>query len=162
MSVKQRRRWTSGTIQVAGRYLSQLGRGVEQGSSPLALVDLAALLVTPFYQAAALGGLILSSVSAALACPRAELAPWVLLAATLSQLAGMILGSTAAAALVLTLEGKWDRRLLPALGLYGLFLLSWVPITLGCLVKQTTQWEEIRHTRNVSPQPAASRASLAS
>ena len=74
----------------------------------------------------------------------------------------MILGSTAAAALVLTLEGKWDRRLLPALGLYGLFLLSWVPITLGCLVKQTTQWEEIRHTRNVSPQPAASRASLAS
>ena len=93
---------------------------------------------------------------------RAELAPWVLLAAVLSQLAGMILGSTAAAALVLTLEGKWDRRLLPALGLYGLFLLSWVPITLGCLVKQTTQWEEIRHTRNVSPQPAASRDSLAS
>ena len=162
VSVKQRRRWTSGTIQVAGRYLSQLGRGVEQGSSPLALVDLAALLVTPFYQAAALGGLILSSVSAALACPRAELAPWVLLAAALSQLAGMILGSTAAAALVLTLEGKWDRRLLPALGLYGLFLLSWVPITLGCLVKQTTQWEEIRHTRNVSPQPATGRASLAS
>ena len=162
VSVKQRRRWTSGTIQVAGRYLSRLGRGAEQGSSPLALTDLAALLVTPFYQAAALGGLILSSVSAALACPRAELAPWVLLAAVLSQLAGMILGSTAAAALVLTLEGKWDRRLLPALGLYGLFLLSWVPITLGCLVKQTTQWEEIRHTRNVSPQPAASRASLAS
>ena len=60
---------------------------------------------------------------------------------------------TAAAALVLTLEGKWDRRLLPALGLYGLFLLSWLPITLGCLVKQTTQWEEIRHTRNVAPQP---------
>lgn len=70
-------------------------------------------------------------MSAALACPRAELAPWVLLAAVLSQLAGMILGSTAAAALVLTLEGKWDRRLLPALGLYGLFLLSWVPITLA-------------------------------
>lgn len=50
VSVKQRRRWTSGTIQVAGRYLSQLGRGAEQGSSPLALTDLAALLVTPFYQ----------------------------------------------------------------------------------------------------------------
>ena len=76
VSVKQRRRWTSGTIQVAGRYLSRLGRGVEQGSSPLALTDLAALLVTPFYQAAALGGLILSSGSAALACPRAELAPF--------------------------------------------------------------------------------------
>ena len=162
VSVTQRRRWTSGTIQVAGRYLSRLGRGVEQGSSPLALTDLAALLVTPFYQAAALGGLILSSVSAALACPREELALWALLTAALTQLAGMILGSAAAAALVLTLEGKWDRRLLPALGLYGLFLLSWLPITLGCLVKQTTQWEEIRHTRNVSPQPAANRDSLAS
>ena len=162
VSVTQRRRWTSGTIQVAGRYLSRLGQGAEQGSRPLVLADVAALLVVPFYQAAALGGLILSSASAALTCPRVELAPWVLLAAALTQLAGMILGSAAAAALVLTLEGKWDRRLLPALGLYGFFLLSWLPITLGCLVKQTTQWEEIRHTRNVSPQPAASRDSLAS
>ena len=162
VSVTQRRRWTSGTLQVAGRYLSRLGQGAEQGSRPLVLADVAALLVVPFYQAAALGGLILSSVSAALTCPRIELAPWVLLTAALTQLAGMILGSAAAAALVLTLEGKWDRRLLPALGLYGFFLLSWLPITLGCLVKQTTQWEEIRHTRNVSPQPAANRDSLAS
>ena len=162
VSVTQRRRWTSGTIQVAGRYLSRLGQGAEQGSRPLVLADVAALLVVPFYQAAALGGLILSSASAALTCPRIELAPWVLLAAALTQLAGMILGSAAAAALVLTMEGKWDRRLLPALGLYGFFLLSWLPITLGCLVKQTTQWEEIRHTRNVSPQPAANRDFLAS
>ena len=55
VSVTQRRRWTSGTIQVAGRYLSRLGQGAEQGSRPLVLADVAALLVVPFYQAAALG-----------------------------------------------------------------------------------------------------------
>ena len=27
-----------------------------------------------------------------------------------------------------------------------------LPITLGCFVKQTTVWEEIRHTRNVTPE----------
>ena len=34
---------------------------------------------------------------------------------------------------------------------YWLFLLSWLPITLGSFVKKTTVWEEIRHTRNIAP-----------
>lgn len=57
-----------------------------------------------------------------------------------------------AAALVLTVERKWDRRLWKAVCLYWLFLLSWLPITLGSFVKETTVWEEIRHTRNVAPE----------
>ena len=56
------------------------------------------------------------------------------------------------AALVLTLEDKWDRRLWKALGLYWLFLLSWLPITVGSFLKRTTVWEEIRHTRAMAPQ----------
>ena len=59
---------------------------------------------------------------------------------------------SAAAALVLTLEDKWDRRLWKALGLYWLFLLSWLPITVGSFLKRTTVWEEIRHTRAMAPQ----------
>ena len=54
------------------------------------------------------------------------------------------------AVLVITVENKWDRRLLPALAVYWFFLLSWVVLTVGCIFKKTTVWEEIRHTRNVS------------
>ena len=45
--------------------------------------------------------------------------------------------------------------LLPALGMYWLFLLSWLPITVGSFLRGTTRWEEIRHTRNVTPEALA-------
>ena len=65
------------------------------------------------------------------------------------------LTATLAAFILLRLEGRWDRRLLPALGLYWLFLLSWLPITVGSFLRGTTRWEEIRHTRNVTPEALA-------
>ena len=71
------------------------------------------------------------------------------------QLASAALTATGTAALVLTTEGKWDRRMLPALGAYWLFLLSWLPITLAGFWRRTTVWEEIRHTRNVVPEAMA-------
>ena len=61
-----------------------------------------------------------------------------------------VLGATLSAMLVLTIENKWDRRLVPALAIYWLFLLSWVPLTLSCMWKKTTTWEEIRHTRSLA------------
>ena len=65
--------------------------------------------------------------------------------------------ATLSGALVLTVERKWDRRLWKSLLVYWLFLLSWLPITIGSFFKQTTVWEEIRHTRNVLPEPVLAR-----
>ena len=152
LSVKQRRRWTSGTIQVAGTYLGRTGRELAQLRQPWAMVDLSALLLIPAYQVAALGGLIASAGAACLGCHRLSQIPTAVLMAVAVNLGMTILGSTLAAALVLTVEGKWDRRLGKSLALYWLFLLSWLPITLSSFLRQTTVWEEIRHTRNVAPQ----------
>ncbi|USF25392.1 hypothetical protein N510_000304 [Firmicutes bacterium ASF500] len=56
-SFKQRRRWTSGTIQVAEAYLPALAQ--ELGERPrLALLDMGSTMVLPAYQLAALAGLI--------------------------------------------------------------------------------------------------------
>ena len=76
-------------------------------------------------------------------------------AAVLVNLLSAALTATLAAFILLRLEGRWDRRLLPALGLYWLFLLSWLPITVGSFLRGTTRWEEIRHTRNVTPEALA-------
>ena len=36
-----------------------------------------------------------------------------------------------------------------AIGYYGLFLLTWIPINLLCFVKKSTVWAEIKHTRQI-------------
>ena len=150
-SVVQRRRWSSGTLQVAETYLGQAAGERRTRRRGLALTDLEATLLVPAYQAAAVVGLAISLLSACLDCRTLGQVPAVLVGTLAANLAFTVLWSTLAAALVLTAERKWDRRILGGLLFYWLFLLSWLPITLGSFVKKTTEWEEIRHTRNVAP-----------
>ena len=151
-SVRQRRRWSSGTIQVAQAYLGRTGQALGRGRRIGSLLDLGATLLTPAYPGALVFNLVLSALAACLSCQQAVQVPGALLGAAAVNLILSALGTTLAAALVLTVEGKWNRGLWKAAALYWLFLLSWIPITLGCFVKQTTVWEEIRHTRNVVPE----------
>ena len=153
-SRKQRRRWSSGTIQVARLALPRVLGAM--GEAPrLALADLGATLMIPAYQLAALAGLACGALAAALSAATPAGALLAAAAAVLVNLLSAALTATLAAFILLRLEGRWDRRLLPALGLYWLFLLSWLPITVGSFLRGTTRWEEIRHTRNVTPEALA-------
>ena len=158
-SVKQRRRWSSGTIQVARAYLGPTGRAMACGRW-FPLVDLGATLLVPAYQAAAVCSLFLLSLSACLSCYKFSQVPSVFLGELAFNLAAAVLGATLAACLVLTVEGKWDRHMWKSAGLYWLFLLTWIPITLGSFFRNTTVWEEIRHTRNVAPRSMARNRAL--
>ena len=150
-SIKQRRRWSSGTLQVAQSYMPQVGQ--EFGAAPrLALFDLATTMAMPAYQLAALAGLVCTALTAALQGNTLLQALLLGLAGALGNLAWAALTATGAAAVTITLEGKWDRRLWKALGTYWFFLLTWLPITAASFWKKTTVWEEIRHTRSMAPQ----------
>ena len=149
-SLTQRRRWSSGTLQVAQRYLPALNEA--QADRPrLSLFDFEATLLLPAYQLAALAGLACTALSAALGGRTPLQALLLGLAGALGNLAWAALTATAAAGLVITLEGKWDRRLWKGLAAYWLFLLTWLPITACSFWKKTTVWEEIRHTRTMAP-----------
>ena len=149
-SFTQRRRWSSGTLQVAQRYLPALNEA--QSRRPrLSLFDFEATLLLPAYQLAALAGLACTALSAALGGRTLLQALLLGLAGALGNLAWAALTATVAAGLVITLEGKWNRRLWKGLATYWLFLLTWLPITACSFWKKTTIWEEIRHTRTVAP-----------
>ena len=123
------------------------------GQKPqLILADLGATLLIPAYQLSALASMAVGALAAAMSCLTVKGAILAALAAAAANLGSAALTATALAAIVITMEGKWDRRLLPALGAYWLFLLTWIPITALSFVKNTTVWEEIRHTRNVAPE----------
>lgn len=149
-SVKQRRRWISGTIQLSERWLPALGRQLLRHPSA-AVLDVGATLLVPAYQMATLVNLALSALATGFVQPGRFL-PLLCLQCAAGGLLSAALGGTLSAALVLTLEGKWSRKMGKALACYWLFLLSWVLITVLCFFKKTTRWEEIRHTRNIAPQ----------
>lgn len=147
-SVKQRRRWSSGTIQVARQYLPRTGR--QMTAAPRgALLDIGMTMLTrpiswwrwsirwPRPRRAGLSGRPFTFAAGAFC------------GAILLNVGLTAVFATLSGALVLTVERKWDRRLWKSLLVYWLFLLSWLPITIGSFFKQTTVWEEIRHTRNV-------------
>ena len=50
---------------------------------------------------------------------------------------------------VLLIERKWNPRMLRGVLAYWLFLASWIPINLSCMIHKCTTWEEIRHTRSI-------------
>ena len=150
-SIKQRRRWTSGTLQVAQRCLPALGE--EQANRPrLTLFDFEVTLLLPAYQLAALAGLACTALTSALGGRTLLQALVLALAGVFGNIAWAALTATVAAGVVVTLEGKWDRRLWKGLCTYWLFLLTWLPITAVSFWKKTTVWEEIRHTRTMAPQ----------
>ena len=149
-SFTQRRRWSSGTLQVAQCYLPALNEA-QSRRTRLSLFDFEATLLLPAYQLAALAGLACTALSAALGGRTLLQALLLGLAGALGNLAWAALTATVAAGLVITLEGKWNRRLWKGLATYWLFLLTWLPITACSFWKKTTVWEEIRHTRTVAP-----------
>ena len=147
-SIKQRRRWTSGTLQIAGEWLPVLGRSLAERPAVQPL-DMGATMLIPAYQAAALVSMAVTALAAGFVHP-GHFSLLLCLGYIAGNLLITVLGATLSAVLVITVENKWDRRLLPALAGYWFFLLSWVALTVGCIFKKTTVWEEIRHTRNVS------------
>ncbi|MEY8318812.1 glycosyltransferase family 2 protein [Oscillospiraceae bacterium 50-58] len=150
-SFTQRRRWTSGTLQVAQRCLPALNES--QACQPrLTLFDFETTLLLPAYQLAALAGLLCTALAAALRGQTPLQALVLGLAGAAGNIAWAAFSATAAASVVITIEGKWDRRLWKGLCTYWLFLLTWLPITAVSFWKKTTVWEEIRHTRTMAPQ----------
>ena len=115
-SLKQRRRWTSGTLQVAGRYLPLLARALWTAPS-LALAD---LMATPADPPVSGGRPSRSGLRRPGRRPGGRQSPpvpcWRPWPSRRSSWPPAALTATGAAALVLTTEGKWDRRMLPALG----------------------------------------------
>ena len=150
-SFTRRRRWTSGTLQVAKRCLPALNEA--QADRPrLTLFDFEFTLLLPAYQLAALAGLVCTALASALGGRTLLQALALAIVGACGNIAWAALTATIAAGIVLSLEGKWDRRLWKGLCTYWLFLLTWLPITAVSFWKKTTVWEEIRHTRTMAPQ----------
>ena len=51
---------------------------------------------------------------------------------------------------ILLYNHKKIRRVLGAVLMFAVFILTWIPINIVCLVKRNIKWEPIKHNRDVN------------
>lgn len=139
VSLRQRRRWSSGVMDVAQVQGSALAGSVFQDGGRRAF-DMLLMLLQPFFQAA---GFILTS-ALFLSQPKLSQAMALL---PLSLLAGYFVMAVFAGILTAIQGGKADLRVI---FLFPLFMASWLPLNLVSLVCRTRSWQEIEHGKNVN------------
>lgn len=146
-SWKQRKRWSTGMIQCMERYTLPLAAGAARGNR--LSFDSLMFFILPVVQVLgllAMGGSFvfdLFGVRYGL-FPRTDLFYRIFFAVNLSLITTFLGAFLAVAA-----NGKPVGRMLPAMLWYWVFIMSWLPINLLCLVKKATVWEEIPHTRAI-------------
>ena len=143
VSLRQRRRWCSGIMDVAVRMDAPLVSAL-RGSAPLRALDALLIVNAPFLQALTLLPLTLTILSSLVQGTAGTLALTGAVSLTLSTL-----GLMALAALLAYLGGYRDRRVVRTVAGFPLFMAAWLPLQLVSLVSRTRSWQPIAHTRAV-------------
>ena len=168
-SLRQRRRWCSGIMDVsrikaaalfrtAARFLSGQPR-VPKKLSGIRAFDGAMFLCSPYFQAASPLPLILTvltvtfgneATGAAASAPSA----WMdhigmpfpgTVAILILYMSAAWLGTTAFGTLLAMLSGHRDRKIIKSILFFPVFMASWIPLQILALVRRTEKWEVIRH-----------------
>jgi len=139
VSLRQRRRWSSGVMDVAQERGRQLFFGIFRSGGVKAL-DMLLMLLQPYVQAA---GFFLTS-AVLLSQPDSSRSLTLL---PLSLLAGYLVMAAFARVLTAIQGKKADYRVI---FLFPLFMASWLPLNLVSLVCRTRSWQEIEHGKTTN------------
>ena len=144
-SCVQRRRWTAGSLQCMRGYVGRLLKKRTRSSIDVALLFLGNLMC--------LVGLIPTIASVIDVYTRISEAPqytWLVVRPLLLALALYWIACSLGAAIMFRWQGKLNRRCVPALLLFPIFLFSWMPVNLYACLTKPPRWKVIKHTSNLS------------
>lgn len=142
-SIRQRRRWCSGILQVARQSIGSLMACLRR-QRRLAVWDCLMTVMFPFVQ---LAGLLPALLSVPLLFIGESAPFWLVLSAFSAIFSYMT--ATILALFLARAKPHYQRRIIKSVLAFGLFLISWLPIQLFSLFHQTKSWEEISHNRNL-------------
>lgn len=141
LSLRQRKRWCSGVMQVGRQEVGRLWSG--RSPAPLLRWDMTMFLLAPFAQA--VSGLLLA----------VNILLWgdvgLLLAMALAGYCAMALG----AGVLCLLGGYRMEEMTGAVLLFPIFMASWLPLQVLSLFHDTTCWKAIQHEGQGARLPTA-------
>jgi cellulose synthase/poly-beta-1,6-N-acetylglucosamine synthase-like glycosyltransferase len=147
-SWKQRKRWSTGLIQNFELYSSRLFKNAITKKN-ISSFDLMMFFITPILQILYLASIILTILLALLYVkhdyfPQTDVYYRLFLSLDFSYFV-----SFAMAFGVVLLEKKKTSKMLKGILTFWLFIISWMPINILCILRKQTQWDQIKHTRVV-------------
>lgn len=146
-SWKQRRRWTTGTLQCSQMYGGALAKKALK-SRDMRSADLAVFFSGVGFQMLAITYMVLSLALTALSMrwggDALTLAVQVLLEVDKSYFV-----ATLTAAIATFAHGRMHMGLVKGVLGYWIFIGTWFPLTVACIFKKETTWRQIDHTRAV-------------
>jgi cellulose synthase/poly-beta-1,6-N-acetylglucosamine synthase-like glycosyltransferase len=143
-SMVQRRRWFSGGMQC----FRALGKGLLKRRS-LHAADMLTIFSGWIVQIATMIPGIFSVYAVLRAIAAGEMPIKTALLMGAGMLALSYLGCALFALIILILEKKLARRMIPTILLFPLFLLTWMPANLWAIVTRPPKWTHIAHVRSV-------------
>lgn len=139
VSLRQRRRWVSGVMDVADRAAPALVRSLP-GRGWACRADALAFLLTPMAQAVSALAAVLFAAGAAGAGALQPFLRIALLSAAAGAAAMMLLGGVIARRI-----GLRGRTAIRSAALFPVFMASWLPLQLLSAMRRVETWQEVRH-----------------
>ena len=136
VSIKQRKRWIQGSMQVFKLYFKDVLKSVKEKAT-FENVDMFQMLLLPINQAIAFIVLIISYIF---------VIPFRYI------LAGILFGyfgEVIVSYFIIKYYNKNVKKILSAIFFFPIYHLSWVPIYIYSLFNSNNIWEEIEHTSNL-------------
>lgn len=146
-SWKQRKRWSAGILECMKRYSVPLFKKYRK-TKRLSCLDMGLVYLGPLWQVIGFIGTVMLMIFHFLGIQLYDLFSYFfaygLLFFILSYIVGMLLEL-----FVLWYKDKKFGNVVSGIFLFPIFVMTWIPINIVCLVKKHTKWEEIRHDRSV-------------
>lgn len=148
-SCVQRRRWTAGSLQCMRHYVPRLIRKGGVACLDMTMLFLGNLLC--------LIGIVPAVGTVMGMLPFFISNPWRILALPVVG-AGYYLACCGCAALLYRAENRLNRRAVPGVFGFPLFMVSWMPINIVACLTPPPPWKEIRHDRGIDAPDLAARS----
>ena len=147
-SVKQRKRWTAGTIECMKLYSHKLLKDFLKNGN-IASLDICLLYITPYIQVFSFLNILFIPLFRLLKIDLFGFDIHMLITGLISSIASYVLTVAFSIIIVMMLKKK-VLPLLKGILFFPLFIFSWVPINIYCLIKKQDSWEEIKHSKKVT------------
>ncbi|MGI6152828.1 MAG: glycosyltransferase family 2 protein [Christensenellaceae bacterium] len=142
VSIRQRQRWISGLMQVSGMKMKKVIKAKHK--KRMLRFDGAMILMSPFVQGIS-AFVVIAYYIGKMSTLNSVQAVGDYAASLLLTVALLYAGVTAIALVIAILSRRYDKRIAKSIFMYGVFMFSWIPISVVALFRKEKTWEHISH-----------------